>query len=643
MRYLEAIESWLQPGTHVGGYTIDGLLASGGMAKVFVAVQQNLGRRVTLKVLNDELASDPTFAERFQREARIMSELAHPNIVTVYEFFEERDHQFLVMEHVDGFDLDTLLSQVLRLGPEVTLLILVDVARGLREAHAHGLIHRDIKTANLLLSRTGVVKVTDFGIAYGEPRRSPSGTRLTFPGIIVGTPECMAPEQLDGGSPTPAVDMYALGIATFELLTGDVPFHGETPRAIRESMDRTIDLGLELTSGKDALELNELVRSMLALDPLDRLPSMAALEERTQDLLREFDPSGFLFEHRRTILEHVAADPASVCADLSGARATRQGRAKRYRELFADRKTTTSRRHVVSTVADLAGLSGERPRPKTTRAMKRPTEGSKRPWTTLGVATLLLTFASDAGERSSPLRAIETLPGAVVEPSRQVAETPPLVASPPRDPVTRPAVAAAAPSATTREPQPIPPALPTARARLVCGPGAEIFLDDALVATGVFEVEISLAPDTDHRLDVRYPALFTSDVRVLRASASETLVVESGAPRTAPLALACSPPGPATVRFRGYDALLVTPAQFDVGAGSHVIEARREGAVLARAVVTRYQSASTPVTPEVVSAVDGRVEFEVHEGRAQRVILKFEPASKLAKVGANDPPEEVER
>ena len=215
--------------SHVGGrYHLEEPIASGGAAIVWRAFDENLSRSVAVKLLHPHHATDPTVVERFERESRAAAQLNHPNAVRIYDTGREDELVYLVMEHVDGPSLRQLLRERGRLDPMVVAAIGEQVAAALGEAHAHGLVHRDVKPANILLASDGTVKVTDFGIAKAL---SGADATLTSPGTVVGTAAYVAPEQLEDAAVDARADIYALGVVLYECLTGRPAFSGDTPTA----------------------------------------------------------------------------------------------------------------------------------------------------------------------------------------------------------------------------------------------------------------------------------------------------------------------------------------------------------------------------------------------------------------------------
>jgi eukaryotic-like serine/threonine-protein kinase len=206
-----------------GRYKILRKLGAGGMANVYLAEDQELGRRVAIKILNERHANDEQFVERFRREAKNAAGLSHPNIVSIFDRGEAEGTYYIAMEYLDGRSLKELISTR---GP-APINVAVDYARqilaALRVAHRQGLVHRDIKPHNVLVDGEGRIKVTDFGIARAGP------SQMTEEGSIIGTAQYLSPEQAQGAPVTPASDLYSVGIVLYELLTGEVPFAGETP------------------------------------------------------------------------------------------------------------------------------------------------------------------------------------------------------------------------------------------------------------------------------------------------------------------------------------------------------------------------------------------------------------------------------
>jgi len=206
-------------GQRLGNYIVLEELGGGGMATIYKGQHAFLDRPVAIKELKSRFRRDIELQDRFQREARAAATLPHRNIVQVYDFWRDREHRYLVMELVEGLDAAAILRRVGRIPPHAALALVAQVCAGLTFAHARGIIHRDLKPSNLLITREGVAKLGDFGIAHLMDTPG-----LTQPGQTLGTLAYMSPEQIRGERLTPASDVFSLGIVLYELLTGQRPF-----------------------------------------------------------------------------------------------------------------------------------------------------------------------------------------------------------------------------------------------------------------------------------------------------------------------------------------------------------------------------------------------------------------------------------
>ncbi|HSR18939.1 MAG TPA: protein kinase [Ignavibacteriaceae bacterium] len=196
----------------------------GGMASVYKAVQKNLNRTVALKVIHKNLVHYKEFLERFHREAQLSASLNHPNIVTIYDQGSENSIHYISMEYLEGLNLHHMIRDKGRLSTEESINIIAPVSEALDYAHNKGIIHRDIKSSNIIITSDGRSILTDFGIAHAV-----TATKLTQSGMIIGTPDYMSPEQAISGQVDAQSDLYSLGVVLYECITGDLPFKGETP------------------------------------------------------------------------------------------------------------------------------------------------------------------------------------------------------------------------------------------------------------------------------------------------------------------------------------------------------------------------------------------------------------------------------
>jgi serine/threonine-protein kinase len=219
-------------GKQLGRFTIQEEIGRGGMARVYRAQDTQLKRTVAIKVLLPQLAVDPEFAQRFEREAITAANLRHPNIVTIYDVGEQDSLRYIAMEYVRGHTLHAIIEERGALGLGYAITIIGPVAAALDYAHRQGAVHRDIKPQNIMIDVDGRVLLTDFGIAQAPDGGSSSGQRLTRTGIFMGTPEYISPEQASAQRVDGRSDLYSLGIATYEVITGNVPVSGATPQLI---------------------------------------------------------------------------------------------------------------------------------------------------------------------------------------------------------------------------------------------------------------------------------------------------------------------------------------------------------------------------------------------------------------------------
>lgn len=246
-------------------YRLIELVGSGGMAMVYRGVDTLLQRRVAVKVLRESFAGDPAFLARFQREARAAANLDHPNIVTVYDVGQDGERHYIVMEYVDGQDLKTLIRQRGRLSIDEALSIALQVAGGVGHAHKAGIIHCDIKPQNVLVTQDGRTKVADFGIA-----RALSESGLTESETVWGSPHYFSPEQAAGDPPSPASDVYSVGVVMYEMLSGEPPFQAESPAALALMHMREEPVPLAARNPQVPPQLEWIIHTVMAKEPAAR-------------------------------------------------------------------------------------------------------------------------------------------------------------------------------------------------------------------------------------------------------------------------------------------------------------------------------------------------------------------------------------
>jgi eukaryotic-like serine/threonine-protein kinase len=263
-----------------GRYRIQRKLGAGGMADVYLAEDQELGRRVAIKILNGRHANDDQFIERFRREAKNAAALNHPNIVSIYDRGEAEETYYIAMEFLDGRTLKELIVSRGAAPVNVAIEYARQILSALRFAHRHGIVHRDIKPHNVLVDAEGRVKVTDFGIAR-------AGTsQMTETGSIVGTAQYLSPEQARGGEVDPRSDLYSLGIVLYELLTGKTPFEGDTPVEIAMKHLSATPKPPSKLRADIPRELDMVVLRALAKNPDDRYQSADEMEADLERVAR---------------------------------------------------------------------------------------------------------------------------------------------------------------------------------------------------------------------------------------------------------------------------------------------------------------------------------------------------------------------
>ena len=278
-----------------GRYRLERKLGSGGMADVWLAEDQELGRKVAIKMLHERYANDTQFVERFRREATHAAGLSHPNVVSIYDRGEAEGSYFIVMEYVEGRTLKELLVTRGPCPVPVAISYVRQVLAALRYAHRNGIVHRDIKPHNVLVDHEGRVKVADFGIARA------GSSQITEAGSIIGTAQYLSPEQARGAPVDESSDLYSTGIVLYELLTGDLPFTGETPVEIAMKHLSQVPPSPSSIRPEIPRDLDLVVLRALAKEPADRYRSAKEMD-RDLELVGRGEPVGTETEAAATMV-----------------------------------------------------------------------------------------------------------------------------------------------------------------------------------------------------------------------------------------------------------------------------------------------------------------------------------------------------
>jgi len=271
-----------------GRYRLERRLGAGGMSTVQLAFDERLEREVAVKLLAEHLAHDDGFVARFQREALAAARLVHPNIVQVFDSgFDERAHRhYIVMEYVPGQSCAELIRDRRRLDVDEVIDIVAQACRGLDYAHRNGVVHRDVKPGNLLVTPDGIVKLADFGIAKATEQSS-----ITQVGSVLGTAAYLAPEQARGEESRPASDLYSLGVVTYQLLSGRLPYEAGSLTELALKQQREAPTPLDELEPSVPRELALAVEQALALDPRQRYADALAMEGALEDGARGISPA----------------------------------------------------------------------------------------------------------------------------------------------------------------------------------------------------------------------------------------------------------------------------------------------------------------------------------------------------------------
>ncbi len=271
-----------------GRYRLEGRLGFGGMSTVHLALDLRLERQVAVKLLAEHLADDPTFVSRFQREAQAAARLVHPNIVQIFDsgLDEPSGRHFIVMEYIEGSSCAEILRDDGWVEVEEAVSIIEQACEGLDYAHRHGVVHRDVKPGNLLRAREGEVKLADFGIAKATEQSS-----ITQVGSVLGTAAYLAPEQARGEEAGPRADLYALGVVTYQLISGRLPYEATSLTELALKQQQEQPATLDTLVAAVGAELADAVAIALALDPRERYQTAREMGRAIGDGVRGIAPS----------------------------------------------------------------------------------------------------------------------------------------------------------------------------------------------------------------------------------------------------------------------------------------------------------------------------------------------------------------
>jgi serine/threonine-protein kinase len=302
-----------------GRYRVQSRLGFGGMSTVHLAFDKRLERRVAVKLLAEHLAEDPTFVSRFQREAQAAARLIHPNIVQVFDSGrdEHTGQYFIVMEYIEGSSCAEILRDDGWVEVDEAVAIIEQACEGLHYAHRHGVVHRDVKPGNLLRSQDGEVKLADFGIAKATEQSS-----ITQVGSVLGTAAYLAPEQARGEEAGPRADLYALGVVTYQLISGRLPYEAASLTELALKQQQEEPAMLDSLVAAVTPELAEAVAIALALDPRERYESAREMGRAISDGALGISPA----EHRSARATKHATEATSVLASATRTQGVSGGR-----------------------------------------------------------------------------------------------------------------------------------------------------------------------------------------------------------------------------------------------------------------------------------------------------------------------------
>ena len=331
-------------------YRLEGRLGFGGMSTVHLATDLRLERRVALKLLAEHLAEDPTFVSRFQREAQAAARLVHPNIVQVFDSGQDEStgQYFIVMEYIEGSSCAEILRDQSWIEVDEAIAIIDQACEGLHYAHRHGVVHRDVKPGNLLRAREGEVKLADFGIAKATEQSS-----ITQVGSVLGTAAYLAPEQARGEEAGPRADLYALGVVTYQLISGRLPYEASSLTELALKQQQETPAMLDTLVAAVTPELADAVAIALAVDPAGRYQTAREMGRALTD-----GEHGIAFSGRLPGARPPATDATRLLAGAPG---------------------PAHPRGEDSATAPAGAVKPRRPRPGPARAAAAPAQASARP------------------------------------------------------------------------------------------------------------------------------------------------------------------------------------------------------------------------------------------------------------------------
>lgn len=261
-------------------------IARGGMSHIYLARQPSLDRYIVVKQLKDELFSNAEMVERFRREAKALASVLHQNVAHVYDFVESENRSYILMEYIEGVDLSFVLSKIGQLPFDIAAAVALCIARGVDYIHNHHLIHRDIKPANVRLTTRGGVKLMDFGIVMNLDHEN-----LTRPGLMVGSPSYLSPEQILGDPISPRTDYFLMGIVLYEMLTGTRPFKDDGGRNVFQAIRESNYVSLKRMRPNVPLALDRIVRKCLQKNSDDRYESIKEIIHALENFLGGYQSS----------------------------------------------------------------------------------------------------------------------------------------------------------------------------------------------------------------------------------------------------------------------------------------------------------------------------------------------------------------